>query len=249
MRIFLIGGGHDAATVYRPFVGAVKDGAVKALKDGPVVAIVRDDGADTNADRWVEGLHEAGAADVRALVVSPDRPPMVEDLDGAAGVFVAGGLTPGYRDTLVKDGTAWQDPVRSGLPYAGFSAGAAIAPGNALVGGYLAPVGGRDVEVCDSDFSEGLDAVTVLPGLGLVPFTVEVHAAQWGMHYRLVHAMLGGERVIDEGWAIDEHTTLEVTDGALSVHGTGTATRMRRVGDRIELTVHPAGVPVVLPEQ
>ena len=103
--------------------------------------------------------------------------------------------------------------------------------------------------MCDSDFSEGLDAVTVLPGLGLVPFTVEVHAAQWGLHYRLAHAMLGDERAIDEGWAIDEHTILEVTDGALSVHGTGTATRMRRVGRRIELTVHPAGVPVVLPDQ
>jgi cyanophycinase len=137
MRIFLIGGGHDAATAYRPFVGAVKDGGVK---DGPVVAIVRDDGADTNADRWVEGLHEAGAVDVRALVVSPDRPPTADDLDGAAGVFVAGGLTPGYREILVNKGTAWLDPVRSGLPYAGFSAGAAIAPGNALVGGYLAPV-------------------------------------------------------------------------------------------------------------
>jgi cyanophycinase len=157
---------------------------------------------------------------------------------------VAGGLTPRYHDLLVAAGTGWLDAVRSAdLPYAGFSAGAAIAPVRALVGGWRSEYRGREIEVCHEDCAEELDPVTVRPGLGLVEFTVDVHAAQWGTLYRLVHAVLGagtgtGPR---EGWAIDENTALEVADGRVTVHGTGTATRVRPRDGSVELTVHIPG--------
>ncbi len=32
---------------------------------------------------------------------------------------------------------------------------------------------------------------------------------------------------LNEGWAIDEHTTVEAADGTATTHGDGTATRAR----------------------
>jgi cyanophycinase len=230
VRTFLIGGGIDSAPAHEPFVRAAR---------GPVVAYVLDSGESTDPARWSGTLTAAGAPEVTVVVVSPDRPPLPDDLAGATGVYVAGGLTPAYRDVLVGLGTGWLDAARAaGLVYAGFSAGAAIAPERALVGGWLATVGGREIEVCNEECAEDLDPVTVLPGLGLVPFLVEVHAAQWGTLGRLVHALEDGQ----EGWALDEHTTLEVDGDRLLTHGPGAATRIRRRAATFELTPHYSSI-------
>jgi cyanophycinase len=230
VRTFLIGGGREAAAVHEAFVRAA---------GGPVVAFVLDE-ADADPRRWSATLAAAGAADHRVVVVSPDRPARAADLDGAAGVYVAGGLTPGYHQALVADGADWLAEARAaGLVYGGFSAGAAIAPAQALIGGWRASYRGRMIDVCHEDCAEELDMLTVLPGLGLVPFTVDVHAAQWGTLYRLVHGLTAAN--VAEGWAIDENTALELTDGVLTVHGTGTATRVLGREPAVSLAVHVAG--------
>jgi cyanophycinase len=236
VRTFLIGGGVDSATAHEPFARAA---------GGPVVAYVLDEGPQTDPARWSGTLAAAGVPRTTVVVVSPDRPPAAADLAGAAGVYVAGGLTPAYRDVLVAAaGPPWLSAARAaGLVYGGFSAGAAIAPVRALVGGYRRAVRGRWIEVCPEDCGEDLDPVTVLPGLGLVPFAVDVHAAQWGTLNRLVHAVGAGTAAgtVDEGWAIDEHTALEVDGDTVRVHGRGAATRVRRAGDRVELAAYVDG--------
>jgi cyanophycinase len=240
MRAFLIGGGRgdDVAAAHRPFVRALAG-------TGPVIVYMLDE-PDVEPARWSSTLAAAGASGSTVITVSTDRPARAPDLDGAAGVYVAGGLTPAYRDALVGHGTEWLAAARAaGLPYAGFSAGAAIAAGDALVGGWRATHRGTGIAVCDPDFGEDLDALTVRPGLGLVPFLVDVHAAQWGTLNRLVHAVLDPARPgrATEGWAIDEHTTLETDAGVpVAVHGTGAATHVRRTGDAAAgITVHVAG--------
>jgi cyanophycinase len=229
--VFLIGGGRDEAAVlaaHRPFAAAL-DGP------GPVACFVLDEGEDTNPDRWEGNLRAAGAADVRVVIVSPARPPVAADVDGAAGVYVAGGLSPGYQEILTAD-RAWLD---AGLPYAGFSAGAAVAPERALVGGWRVRIGDADVAVCDDGAGEDLDSVEVRTGLGLVPFLVDVHAAQWGTLGRLAHAVLA-ERI--EGWAIDEGTALEVRDGRpVHVHGVGAAARVRPSAGEAAVSFFGAG--------
>ena len=237
MRTFLIGGGREAGIAHEAFVRAA---------GGPVVAFVLDEGDETDPERWSKTLAAAGAGDVRTVVVSPARPATAADLEGAAGVYVAGGPTPGYHQALVAGGAEWLVAARdAGLVYAGFSAGAAIAPARALVGGSRAKHRGLTIEVCHEDCAEELDMVTVLPGLGLVPWTVDVHAAQWGTLYRLVHALIATD--VAEGWAIDENTALEVADGIATVHGTGTATRVLRQGPDVSLAVHVAGDQVRVP--
>jgi cyanophycinase len=191
---FLIGGGREPEQVlptHRPFVAA--------CGGGPIACVIADEGEGVDVERWTTALD--GAAEVRPVVVSARRSIADADVAGAAGVFVAGGLTPLYAQAL----SGWAPPA--GVPYAGFSAGAAVAARDAIVGGWQAAGGGA---VCPDEAGEDLDVVTVVPGLGLVPFAVDVHAAQWGTLGRLVHAVEEG--LVAEGWALDE--------GALLVDGT-----------------------------
>ena len=217
MHAFLTGGGREAASVlaaHRPFIGALAG-------SGPVACIVLDEGESTDPDRWSASLRAAGAGEVRVVVVSPGRPPVAADMDGASGVYVAGGLTPGYQAVLAAD-VSWLGS--SAIPYAGFSAGAAVAARRSVVGGWRAVVGGVEVAVCDDGAGEDLHLVTVRDGLGVVDVLVDVHAAQWGTLGRLCHAVVA-EGV--EGWAIDEGTTLECRDGRpVAVHGVGAAARV-----------------------
>jgi cyanophycinase len=227
--VYLIGGGRGEDAVrasHAPFVHAVGDQAI--------VALVLDEGDDTDVDRWTGSLTGSGATDVRAVVVSKDRPPTAEDVAGAGGVFVAGGWTPGYQEALVGAGTDW---LPRDVVFGGFSAGAAIAGEWAIVGGWR--LGGRDV--CAEEASEDLEPLTVRPGLGLVPFAIDVHATQWGTVTRLIHAVRAG--LAPEGWAVDEGTAL-VYDGdrVARVEGLGSAYRVSGgEGDlRLEVAVAAA---------
>jgi cyanophycinase len=223
--VFLIGGGRDGEAVR-----AGHAGFVRAAAGGPIVAFVLDEGDATEPDRWTGALRLAGAHQARAVVVSPERPPAASDLAGASGVYVAGGWTPGYDAAFVAAGTDW---LPRDLPYAGFSAGAAIAAAAAIVGGYRRADDGRPV--CAEEAGEDLEELTVRPGLGLVPFAVDVHATQWGTLTRLAHAVDAG--LVAEGWAIDEGTVLVAGDGAPRVEGLGSAYRVARESERLSVTV------------
>lgn len=236
--VFLIGGGRDEAGVlasHRPFAAAV------SARGAPPVAFLLDEGEDTDPGRWNAALAAAGAPGARTVVVSPARPPVPADLDGAGGVFVAGGWTPGYQEAFARAGPGWAEALRAAeLPYAGFSAGAAIAAAEAIVGGWrVARDGGAPLAVCAEVAGEDLELVPPRPGLGLVPFAVDVHATQWGTLTRLVHAVALG--LVAEGVAIDEGTCVEVPagggSGELRVHGLGSAYRVqRRAGGEVIVT-------------
>jgi cyanophycinase len=209
---FLIGGGREDAQVrasHEPFVAA--------CGGGPIVAFALED-----PERWENALRLAGASDVRCVAA----PPAADDLGGAAGVFVGGGWTPGYQEALA----GWRPPD---LPYAGFSAGAAVASARAIVGGWR--LGER--AICAEEAGEDLDQLEVRDGLGLVPFAVDVHATQWGTLTRLVHAV--GACLVDEGWAIDEGTVLVVEDDAARVEGLGGAYRVARHDGQVVVSVQP----------
>jgi cyanophycinase len=221
--VFLIGGGRDAAAIR-----ASHAGFVRACGGGPIAAVILDEGADTDRDRWSGALALAGASEVHELVVSGARRPRPGDLDGAAGVFVAGGWTPGYHEALVGSGTGW---LPRDVPYAGYSAGAAIAARRAILGGWRLD----GTAVCAPEAAEDLDELAVAPGLGLVRFAVDVHATQWGTLTRLVHAVAAG--LVDEGWAVDEGTALVVDGAEPSVAGLGAAYRVARAAERLSVTI------------
>jgi cyanophycinase len=144
----------------------------------------------------------------------------------------AGGWTPGYQEALVAAaGTDW---LNRDLPYAGFSAGAAVAAERAIVGGHRRDDGRA---VCAEEAGEDLRRLTIRPGLGLVPFAVDVHATQWGTLTRLAHTIDAG--LAADGWAVDEGTVLVAGDGAARVAGLGSAYRVTREDERLSVTVRP----------
>ncbi|PPF20319.1 MULTISPECIES: peptidase S51 [unclassified Rathayibacter] len=226
MSVHLIGGGggveHDQQ-LYGAFLAEARAHAVDAGRiEGPRIAIVVvHDGLGPEAYAgYAALLATVGPLDAFA-VMKPEGgridPAVFDDVDG---IFVGGGLTPAYRDALEACFPRLRDLVSSGVPYAGYSAGAAVAADRALVGGHR--IGG--VAVVPEGAAEELDEVTVLEGIGLIDVTVDVHAAQWGTLGRLVAAVEAG--LVDGGVALDESTVLIVGTGALRVGGAGSVWRV-----------------------
>lgn len=237
MITVLIGGGwSDPRPVYGPFLTAA----------GPtprVACVVVDEGDGAEqAARWQDVLRTVAPCDPRAVLV-----PLGEALDPAAlaeadAVLVCGGLTPAYAESLAPCAAAIRDHVAAGRPYAGFSAGAAVAARRAVVGGYR--LDGR--VVCPDDAGEDLEEITVVAGLGLVEVAVDVHAAQWGTLGRLSAAV--GAGLVARGVAIDEDTALVIADGAARVVGRGAVHVVEPAGgESVSLRSVAAGGHIALP--
>jgi len=214
MTTVLIGGGWGDASVYEPFLTAAGD-------NPSIACLIVDEGDGAEYFAKYE-THLAGVAPARLF-------PVFVEVDGtvdpaafadADGLLVCGGLTPAYASALQPAAAAIREWLAAGRPYAGMSAGAAVAAERAVVGGYR--WAGR--VVCPPDTAEDLDDVSVVDGLGLVPFAVDVHAAQWGTLGRLVAATEAG--MVPGGVAVDEFTALVVSDDGLRVLGSGSVWRI-----------------------
>ena len=89
-------------------------------------------------------------------------------------MFLCGGATPFYYEALCSELT-WLEYIRGrSLPLAGTSAGATLLARYALVGGWQAERGSTLRPMLFQGASEGLDALAVGPGLGLVEGAGEI---------------------------------------------------------------------------
>ncbi|MER7755678.1 Type 1 glutamine amidotransferase-like domain-containing protein [Kitasatospora sp. NPDC097643] len=213
MAVHLIGGGWDEGArpeLYGPFLD-------EAGPDPAVACLVIDEGDGAEQyERWAGALRTSG----RPCRPFPVLVPIGGELDPAAldaadAVLVCGGLTPAYQQALVRPLAAHL--TGRPLPYAGFSAGAAIAARRAVVGGWL--TGGTPL--CPEETGEDLEEWEVRDGLALVDFAVEIHTAQWGTLPRLIEAVATG--AVERGVALDENTALTVDGPAPLVRGLGRA--------------------------
>ncbi|MFJ1708193.1 Type 1 glutamine amidotransferase-like domain-containing protein [Kitasatospora sp. NPDC088346] len=226
----LVGGGSEPAgfaALYGPFLAA-------AGPDPLVACVLVDEGdAAEYFAQWTERLRSVAACRTRLVAVPIGGCADLSALDGADAVLVGGGLTPAYQASLavpLADYLAGRP-----LPYAGFSAGAAIAADRAVVGGWLTD----GVQLCPEETGEDLEEIEVRPGLGLVAFTVDVHAAQWGTLPRLVEAVARGEA--ERGVAIDENTALSVSGGTAGVGGLGRVHLVARAAGAVTVRSYRAG--------
>jgi cyanophycinase len=221
MSIHLLGGGwpiDDDGAAYRPFFDEVAAHAEAAGKlEGarlPIVLVRDGDGPEKYAE-LVTAFRQLGKIEPVAVLAPENAPIEATAFADADGIVVWGGLTPAYRQSLEPAFGELRRLVASGVPYLGFSAGAAIAAESAIVGGWKID----EVEIGSEDASEDLEQLTVAPGIGLIDLAVDVHAAQWGSVSRLIAATEAG--LVDGGVAIDEHTGLVVGEGPLRVVGRG----------------------------
>lgn len=234
MHLTLIGGGWNAAAfplTYGPFLAA-------AGASPGIACVVLDDGdGAAQYGRWARALTASAPCRPRPVLVPLGQALDVAQLSGADGVFVCGGLTPAYADALAPAAAELRRLVHEdGVPYAGYSAGAAVAAEAALVGGWR----DGEVTVCAEEAAEDLDQVSVRGGLGLVPFTVEVHCAQWGTLSRLASVVASSATFV--GCGIDEDTAVHVVDGSARVAGLGRAYRLEHgATGRVLLQVAAAG--------
>ena len=213
MSVSLVGGAFDPATapaLLATFLAEVRDRAAGRPRIA-VLLLDRDGSMDRFLPEYVDGL---GDAEMR----SSCRWCRAQQLDAetvARGADVDGILRrrrTGRRATtqvLGRGGrTCSGRPGRPhGTPYAGFSAGAMVAGEQALLGGYL--VDGH--EVCEEGCSEDLEELTVRPGLGLVPFTCDVHITAAGTLGRALEVV--GAGLVDTAVGLDEDTCLTVPPG------------------------------------
>jgi cyanophycinase len=217
MSVFLVGGvvepGHGGGLL-APFVAEA--GARASGRPRLAVLLLDREGS---LGRFLPDYEAAfgGTADVLPVALRPGEPlddGAVAVVRAADGVVVGGGLTPGYHQALaVGLGDAVREAVAGGAPYAGFSAGAMVAGERALLGGYLAD----GHAVCEEGCSEGLDDLTVRPGLGLVPFTCDVHVTAAGTLGRALEVVAAGLVAASAG--LDEDTCLRVPAGGRAEDG------------------------------
>lgn len=246
--IHLIGGGWDpqhSAALYGGFLAEAGDVAARSGRPGkPVIACVVYDEGDGRAQfaRWESVLTSLAFCEPVPVLIGHDVPLHVSALGNSDALLVCGGLTPGYAAAVapaVVDVLDWL--LLGGRPYAGFSAGSVIAAADALVGGWL--VGG--VPVCPDDAAEDLVELTMASGLGLVPFLVDVHCAQWGTLPRLISAV--GSVAGSTGVGIDENTALIVDGGTAVVAGHGQVWHVREVDGSVDVRPYRPGQQLTLP--
>ena len=138
MDVHLIGGGWDdalAATLYEPFIEAA---ARRAGGTPRILLVVM--GTDAESldyhEKYVHTLGLVGGHELVVERISEGTPFDEATLDGIDGLFVGGGPTPEYHASLAGAYVRIRALVSGGMPYAGFSAGAAIAGSHAVIGGW-----------------------------------------------------------------------------------------------------------------
>lgn len=242
MSIFLAGAGPDAAgfpEVFDRFAEAVRQHAAPGRTARIAVAVHHRDGSLQDVMGACSGpLRARLDCAILPVPLAAGTPADPAAFRGVDGVVVGGGLTPAYWEGLRPAAEAILRLAAAGMPYLGFSAGAMVAPGHALIGGYRI----SGVEVCGEECSEGLDSVDIRDGLGLVPFAVDVHAAQAGTLSRAVGAVAVG--LVEWAVAIDENTAVVLESvGATDyrVIGGGSCWDIRRSGGNANVSVRTAG--------
>jgi cyanophycinase len=181
--------------------------AIRARRrKGPLVVLTvatrQPDGA---ADPYVRTFHALGVPHVRVVDVrsrdEAEDDARVRVVAEAGVVYFTGGdqlrITSQIGDTALY--RAIHRLYQEGGVVAGTSAGAAAMPETMLVGG-------------PGDESVGVTAISMAPGLGLLPgVVIDTHFAERGRISRLVGAVAQNPKNL--GLGIDENTALIVTDG------------------------------------
>ncbi|MBF4549625.1 MULTISPECIES: Type 1 glutamine amidotransferase-like domain-containing protein [unclassified Pseudoclavibacter] len=222
MSIFLVGGG-DGSGVELALAQLADEARSRAAGATPVIAVIAvGENPEPVADWFADRLRsvDPGVLATPVLARSTASGEPLDEIDLASfstahGILVCGGHTPAYLAALAPLATDIRRLVAEGVSYLGYSAGAAIAADEAIIGGWR--IGG--VPVAPEESGEGLDEVTFEAGLGLVDLTIEAHAAQWGLVALCAASIEAGlaERIL----AVDEDTVLKVGEGALEILGSG----------------------------
>ncbi len=235
MSIHLVGGGLATVQPTQVYGSFMAEAVRRARDDGrfkPKIGVIQlhEDDAEEGAElygRFGQMLTGLSPCEPVPFLVNEGDAMSAGQLTGLDGLLVSGGLTPAYLKALFPLKDEIQSLVRTGVPYLGFSAGAAVASERAIIGGWK--IG--DLTITHEDNGEELDELTLAEGLGLVDFGVDVHAVQWGNLSRAMMAVASGG--VERAVALDESTVCIVDGTTRRVHGVGQAWWVERVQDGV----------------
>ena len=160
MSVYLIGGGWSdeyAPAVFGPFLAECGKNAGRSSPKVRLVVMGTDSESREYHERYVAALALAGEHELLVTRVPFGEACPAETLEGIDDLLVGGGPTPEYHQALSPLYSRIRDLVTGGLPYAGFSAGAALGATTAIIGGWRV----NDVAVCPDDAVHSLG----MPGI------------------------------------------------------------------------------------
>ena len=242
MSIYLAGAGPDSAGFPDVFDRFAADASRRTGPERPARIAVAVHGTGAGAQdllaAYTQPLQARITCEIAPVLLEAGVPADPAVFDCVDALVVGGGLTPAYWSGLHQAAPAIRRLVTAGAPYLGFSAGAMVAAGRALIGGFRI----NGVEVCGEECSEGLDSLDLRDGFGLTPFTVDVHAAQAGTLSRAVGVVAA--RLVERAVAIDEGTALVLEAAGAQdygVIGRGNCWDVRNQSGAAVVSVLPAG--------
>lgn len=198
--LLLLGGSAvfgEAAEVFVPAVGGREARIVLLLQGGS--------GWEEYVPEYTRPWMQRGASRFYPIVPNEggqvDLDQVSAELEQATGIFIGGGHTPTYHRLYATEPVRGmiRERYRQGVPVAGMSAGALLAP-----------------EICVLTPDETDDAsFAILDGLGLIDdVIVSVHFTEWNALPSLLDGMAETETGI--GWGIDESACAVFEGGQFS---------------------------------
>jgi len=205
-HLFLFGGGPPFTLQHaKKFIHLLKS-------DHPIsILLVEKTGWQQYMPAYTQMLKDLGAASFNYLPL-PSTPleQIKNSLCNSAGIIICGGNTTLYRDYIVDTPIApiLLDCYQSGIPIAGFSAGALICPDICIISA--------------KDNSEG--KFQERKGLGLLKSTLlAVHFSEWKDEAHLHHAI--NELGEQQNYGIDESAGIYFQNGEIdTIEGKGVYT-------------------------
>lgn len=250
-RLFFYGGRADNfITTSQPFISAAGGRNARIALLFPSGA----EGWDRNLAWYCDPWRELGAKEIIPVHPADGVDELTEadlrEISRATGIFMCGGDTRLYHRVYAQGPAkaALRAAYESGVPYAGLSAGALIAPETCSIWGDHRSTATNTFVLGGSE--DGCDEPLVLgQGLGFLKNVhVEAHFAEEGGFPRLADALeLTG---CPNGLGFDNPICVEICDEREAmIHGQGRVYLVKRLGGmRFETQVFEPGAAFLLPE-
>lgn len=241
-ELYLIGGGWDEASFTQTFGRFVRAGTKNGHCKILLVLAIDDVTARKEiTEDFTTMFTELGDVNIEPffLSITQNITRSILHTMTPSCIFVGGGVTPRYQELLGNNSEFIEYILQHNIPYGGFSAGAAIAAQQSIVGGWKITERGHDIPVLDADFSEDLEYIEIREGLGFLEYPVDVHGSQWGTITRVIHAV--DRHMIPHGLVIDESTMIEYRQNTMTVFGRGHVYLIQKNGNTIDISLYKDG--------
>jgi cyanophycinase len=151
-----------------------------------------------------------------------------EDEARPAGIIVGDGNVLATLEAMERTRGQLGSFVRTGVPYLGFGAGAAICAKHAIVGGYNY----RGAQICPEAAGEGIEDLDIRPGLALVGPAIDIRLDSDSTLARAIAATAAGPMVSALALTSNGCLAIDTVSGRTQPLGPGRIAWLSRHGEQ-----------------